>query len=142
MSRKKILFVCVANTCRSAMAEYILKDMAGDKYDACSAGLSAYNGDTMEPYAIRVLDRKLAGNLHRLHRSRMITAESADDADVIVAMRDDYADMIKKAFPQCAEKVISIGEINMPFFTDDYTMEQCCESIKSAITELIKNGKI
>lgn len=51
------------------MAEYILKDMAGDRYDASSAGLNAFVGDTMEPYAIRILDHRLAGNLHRLHRA-------------------------------------------------------------------------
>ena len=76
MSRKKVLFVCVANTCRSAMAEYILKDMAGDRFDASSAGLNAFVGDTMEPYAIRILDRRLAGNLHRLHRARQLSIES------------------------------------------------------------------
>ena len=141
MSRKKVLFVCVANTCRSAMAEYILKDMAGDKYDASSAGLNACDGDTMEPYAVRVLDKRLAGNLHRLHRSRPITAEYAENADVIVAMRGDYADVIKKAFPQCAEKVVCM-EIDMPFFKYDFAMDQCLDSIKNCIAELMKNGTI
>ena len=86
MSRKKVLFVCVANTCRSAMAEYILKDMAGDRFDASSAGLNAFVGDTMEPYAIRILDRRLAGNLHRLHRARQLSGYLMEEADIVVAM--------------------------------------------------------
>lgn len=116
MSRKKVLFVCVANTCRSAMAEYILKDMAGDRYDASSAGLNAFVGDTMEPYAIRILDRRLAGNLHRLHRARQLSGYLMEEADIVVAMREDYARVIREAYPEFADKVVSLGEINMPLF--------------------------
>lgn len=116
MSRKKVLFVCVANTCRSAMAEYILKDMAGDRFDASSAGLNAFVGDTMEPYAIRILDRRLAGNLHRLHRARQLSGYLMEEADIVVAMREDYARVIRELYPEFADKVVSLGEINMPLF--------------------------
>lgn len=116
MSRKKVLFVCVANTCRSAMAEYILKDMAGDRFDASSAGLNAFVGDTMEPYAIRILDRRLAGNLHRLHRARQLSGYLMEEADIVVAMREDYARVIRESYPEFADKVVSLGEINMPLF--------------------------
>lgn len=128
MSRKKVLFVCVANTCRSAMAEYILKDMAGDRFDASSAGLNAFVGDTMEPYAIRILDRRLAGYL-------------MEEADIVVAMREDYARVIRESYPEFADKVVSLGEINMPLFSGDEAMEQCYDAIKAGITELLLSEK-
>ncbi len=39
MQKKKILFVCVHNSARSQMAEAYLSNMAGDTFDAESAGL-------------------------------------------------------------------------------------------------------
>ncbi len=141
MSRKKVLFVCVANTCRSAMAEYILKDLAGDRFDASSAGLNAYPGVTMEPYAIRILDSRLAGNLHRLHRSRRLTRPLMEEADIVIAMREDYARAIREEYPEFACKVTSLGEINMPLFMSEETMEQCYDAIKAGITELLLSEK-
>ena len=45
--RKKILFVCSANTCRSAVAEAILFEYGRDRYDASSAGIYARDGAPM-----------------------------------------------------------------------------------------------
>ena len=38
MAKKKILFVCIGNCCRSQMAEGFAKKIAGDKFDIYSAG--------------------------------------------------------------------------------------------------------
>lgn len=38
MAKKKILFVCIGNACRSQMAEGFAKKIAGDKFDIYSAG--------------------------------------------------------------------------------------------------------
>lgn len=38
IQKKRVLFLCTGNSCRSQMAEGILRDEAGDKYEALSAG--------------------------------------------------------------------------------------------------------
>lgn len=37
-SRRRILFLCTGNCCRSQMAEGLLRQLAGDRYESLSAG--------------------------------------------------------------------------------------------------------
>lgn len=51
-----VLFLCTANSCRSQMAEAILRRKAGERYEALSAGLRP--ADTVHPLALKVLTEK------------------------------------------------------------------------------------
>ena len=57
------------------------------------------------------------------------------------AMREDYARVIRESYPEFADKVVSLGEINMPLFSGDEAMEQCYDAIKAGITELLLSEK-
>ena len=54
-SKIRILLVCTGNTCRSAMAEVLLKkileDRGYDHVDVASAGVAAYDGVAASPGA-------------------------------------------------------------------------------------------
>jgi arsenate reductase (thioredoxin) len=52
MSKDKVLFVCVHNSARSQMAEVLLKKMAGDRFEAESAGLEP---GQLNPLAVEVM---------------------------------------------------------------------------------------
>ncbi len=52
MRKKRVLFVCVHNSARSQMAEAYLKALAGDRFDAESAG---FEPTTINPLAIAVM---------------------------------------------------------------------------------------
>ena len=55
MSKYKVLFVCIHNSARSQMAEAFLNQIAGDKFEAESAGLEA---GTLNPLAVEVMKEK------------------------------------------------------------------------------------
>jgi len=49
--KKKVLFLCTHNSCRSQIAEGLLRDMAGDKFEVYSAGV--------EPTSVHPLAKKV-----------------------------------------------------------------------------------
>jgi len=52
MTKKSVLFVCVHNSARSQMAEELLRKIAGNKFEAESAGLEP---GVLNPYVIEIL---------------------------------------------------------------------------------------
>ncbi len=65
MVRPRVLFLCTQNSCRSQMAEGFLRHLAGDHFEAASAGAQATR---VNPVAIRVM--KEAGIDISGHRSK------------------------------------------------------------------------
>lgn len=51
--KRRVLFVCNANSARSLMAEALLKDMAGDRFEVASAGTEPTHPN---PMALQVLE--------------------------------------------------------------------------------------
>jgi arsenate reductase len=51
--KKRVLILCTANSARSQMAEGVLRWLAGDQYDAHSAGSKA---TSVNPFAIQAMD--------------------------------------------------------------------------------------
>jgi protein-tyrosine-phosphatase len=111
----RVLFVCTGNTCRSPMAEGILRKMAEDKgagnLEVTSAGTHGLPNAPASLFAMHVAGERgvdLSG-----HRSRRLTPEMIEQADLILAMSPEHLDHIRriegtaghktyllKAFPQ------------------------------------------
>ena len=52
-TRQKVLFLCTGNSCRSQMAEGLLRSLAGDRYEVFSAGTQP---SRVHPLTITVMD--------------------------------------------------------------------------------------
>ena len=91
--RKRVLFVCEGNTCRSPMAEAMAQRILGNTFCVESAGISAHNGAPASPDAIEVMDEK--GLDIRSHSARRIDAVGVSVFDVIVAMDARVAQSVR-----------------------------------------------
>ena len=53
MTKARVLFLCTHNSARSQMAEGLVRDLAGDRFEAMSAGTEAAR---VRPLALRVME--------------------------------------------------------------------------------------
>ncbi len=97
--KKKILFVCMGNICRSPAAEAIMRSKAeaaglGDRYEFDSAGTYAgHSGDLPDPRM-----REAAGRRgYRLtHRARPVRDEDFSRFDMLVVMDERNYDALDR----------------------------------------------
>ena len=68
MEKPKVLFLCTHNSCRSQMAEGFLRHLAGDRFEAASAGAQATR---VNPDAVRVMNE--VGIDISAHRSKDVS---------------------------------------------------------------------
>ena len=108
--RKKIVFVCTGNTCRSPMAELLLKhrlEVLGLKgFTVTSAGIKAKKGDVINPKSAQVLAEN--GISSEGFTSTKLTDKILREAFAIVTMtesqRDFLTDMRWNAFRKVGEE--------------------------------------
>jgi arsenate reductase len=86
----KVLFVCVANSGRSVMAERLFREAAGGRHEARSAGSGP--GPAVHRQVIEALGE--IGIDASDHRPRSLDEEAIEWADVIVATCDDACPVI------------------------------------------------
>ncbi len=105
-----VLFVCTGNTCRSPMAEGILKSLLTerglDHVRIQSAGIGALNGMPPTPFAIEAT-RHWGVNISG-HRARQLTRQMIAEAGLILAMSPEHVEYILKKDPGAEKKTYLI----------------------------------
>ena len=104
--KKKILFVCLGNICRSPSAEGVMRKMlkeAGceERFVVDSAGISSYHRGELPDGRMRAHAARRGYDL--THRSRPVRTDDFYDFDLLIGMDDRNIDDLKERAPSDAE---------------------------------------
>ena len=101
-----ILFVCTCNTCRSAMAEGLLREMARvlelPDMTVSSAGVAAYPGDSASIGACSVMGERGVDIYN--HTATRLSAAHVEAADLILCMGSGHLQATLAAVPAAQGK--------------------------------------
>lgn len=102
ISKKKILFVCLGNICRSPAAHGIMQDLIdknglSDQFEIDSAGLYGGHAGDLPDYRMRQHAKRRGYQLN--HISRPVRPSDFDNFDIIVAMDDSNYSRLKNLSP-------------------------------------------
>lgn len=102
-----VLFVCTGNTCRSPMAEALLKHRAPANMHVKSCGITAIPGAPASRQTTEVLRQQgIAIN----HESTPINEELVQWADVILTMTASHKEMLWTNYPKERKKTYTLKE--------------------------------
>ncbi len=127
------------------MAEHLFRRKLGDVFDVrcSSAGLAACEGASASPSAVAVM-RELGCDLSG-HRSRSLTLEKIDEADLIVVMTSAHRDTVCSLFPQARDRVRlahtfgvtdTANDVTDPFGQSESRYRQTRDELDTAITDM------
>lgn len=145
---KKILFVCLGNICRSPMAEFMFKKMAGDaglseKFLAESAGTSSEEeGNDMYPAAKEMLRRKNVPFERRA--SRKISKEDYEKFDLLIGMDIGNLFRMQKFWDKDPDNKVRLllsfagkdRDIADPWYTGDF--EKTYQDLEEGLSALLE----
>jgi protein-tyrosine-phosphatase len=113
---RRILIVCSGNTCRSPMAEALLRSKLA-KHSASwakdivvsSAGVSAFLGGPASENAIAAMKNRnldLSG-----HQSKLLEASDIINADLVITMTRNHKKAVLALVPEALSKVYTLAEL-------------------------------
>jgi protein-tyrosine phosphatase len=132
-----IVLVCTGNTCRSPMAETLMREQlrnrlgSEDAVRVLSAGVAAIAGGGASPQAIEVMGHRgldLTG-----HSSRPLDDAVINVADLVLTMTRGHRDAILAAWPEMHDRVFTLrrdgGDITDPVGMPVEVYQECAEQI-------------
>ncbi|WP_409343717.1 low molecular weight protein arginine phosphatase [Paenibacillus sp. MBLB4367] len=106
----RILFVCTGNTCRSPLAEGLLRILAGVKglpVEVKSAGVAAMDGCSVSAHSASILrDKGFTGSI----TSQTLTGQLVGWADLILTMTVNHKRSVIQQYPDSADKTFTLKE--------------------------------
>ena len=147
--KKKIIFLCHGNICRSPMAEYVMKHIVKEQgrqeeFEITSGAVSREEiGNDIYPPAKRKLQEK--GVDFSKHRAHQITPDEFSQNDLIITMDSSNMRLLGRIVPNWEET----GKVHMmmeyagkssdvadPWYTGDF--EQTYQDVLAGCTGLLE----
>lgn len=155
-----VLFVCTGNTCRSVMAEYLLRDRAkkaGIELKVASAGVGAFAGDSAADNAVKVLAE--LGLDASNHRSKLTHPHLLEEFELILVMTESHKLHLLQLAPHLSERIFLLKELSQtagagqdlgdemektynildPFGQSIEVYRESREEIDDAVNEILQN---
>ena len=107
-----ILFICTGNSCRSIMAEGLMRkslyELGKERIEVASAGTMATNGMPPTDETVKVM--KEAGVDVSDFKAKSVTPEMVRKADLILVMEPMHKDSVLRKAPQASSKTFLLKE--------------------------------
>lgn len=97
--RMRVLFLCTHNSARSQMAEGVLRHIAGDRFEVCSAGTEATHVRPLAIEAMREIGVDISGQ-----ESKTLDRYLNESFDYVITVCDD-ANEACPVFPGAARRL-------------------------------------
>ena len=98
LTKKKIIFICTGNACRSQIAHGLLENMAGDKFEVFSAGS---HPSQVHPMSTKIMEEIGIDISH--HKSDFIDDYLRTGVEIVITVCDN-ANEICPVFPGNVER--------------------------------------
>ena len=142
-----IAIVCTGNTCRSPMAEALLREQVRTKFGSedavrvLSAGVAAGQGSGASPQSVEVMGKRgldLTG-----HSSQQLSDNLMNVADLVLTMTRGHRAAILAAWPNMHERVFTLrrdgGDISDPVGMPVDVYEDCATQIDGELAVWLDN---
>lgn len=161
-TRRQVLMVCSGNTCRSPLAEAILRHLWKESaphylvdypdkevsLEVTSAGIDAEEGQDYTYYTVQLARYEFNEDL-RQGRSTQLTKAMLKDKDLVLCMTKDHSRRLRFDFPDDCERIFSFqemlddlfipdisGNVSDPYGQDYLTYQETAEQIKTILQAL------
>lgn len=113
--KKSFCIICIANYCRSPVAENLLKERFGEEYEFFSAGISPISQPSMDPRSLEFLEKNNVRS--NLHTPRKINQKMLNYFDKFLAVDIYVLNNLNLTYPKYKHKFYSLtmqfSEINI-----------------------------
>ncbi len=124
-----VLFVCTGNTCRSPMAEVLLREKGMGRFEVKSAGIFAGMGSPAHQNAVKVLSTR---QMTVDHRSQPLNDMLIEWPDYIFTMTENHKQLLLQRYPAAYNKVYTLKE----FLIDDKASHELWGKLQDTMIQL------
>ena len=139
--RKKVLFVCTGNTCRSPMAEYLLKSKIKKQkikwWDVASCGIRADVGGTISPNSKIALEE--IGVKVDKFAPRQLTQKIIGASTIVICMTQSQKQMLEDCGNVFCVRDVCGYDVPDPYGRDIEAYRAARDAISHACDTLIKD---